>query len=188
MPDLQSIRRVVLTGFMGAGKSTVGLLLAQELGWEFVDVDTAIELRAGKRVPEIFAQDGEAAFRVIEADAIRECCERQDVVVALGGGALEAESTRELVGRRERTCVVFLDAPLEVLVERCLAQASGAERPVLADRQKLLGRYQSRLAHYRKADVTVATAGRSPDEVVECILAEMKARGCKGDSLASRME
>ncbi|MGH9587564.1 MAG: shikimate kinase [Acidobacteriaceae bacterium] len=169
----------MLTGFMGAGKSTVGPLLAQQLDWEFADADDAIELRAGKKVPQIFAQDGEAAFRAIEAEAIRDCCRRENLVLALGGGALETGSTRELLAGLEATCVVFLDAPLGVLVERCLAQTNAAERPVLADREKLLGRFKGRLAHYRNADVTIATADLSPAEVVDRILSEIRMPSCK---------
>lgn len=165
------IRRVVLTGFMGAGKSTIGPLLAGRLNWEFVDVDRAIELRTGKEVARIFAEDGEARFRVLEAEAIREFCNGDDLVLALGGGAMETESTRDLLAGLETTCVVFLDAPLDVLLERCLTQENAAERPVLADREKLVERFNRRLAHYRKADVTVATSELSPDEVVGRILA-----------------
>lgn len=173
MSDPQSIRRIVLTGFMGAGKSTIGPLLAKHLNWDFVDTDNVVESRAGKKVAQIFAQDGEAAFRAIEAEVIRGCCGREGIVISLGGGAIETESTRELLARLEDTCVVFLDAPLEVLVARCLAQTNAEERPVLGDREKLLRRFSNRLAHYRNAHITVATPELAPDQVVDRILAEM---------------
>lgn len=163
----------MLTGFMGAGKSTVGALLAQRLHWDFVDADSAIESRAGRKIAQIFAEDGEASFRAIEAETIRDCVRRDDLVLALGGGALETEAARDLLAGLERTCVVFLDAPLEVLVARCLDQPNAEERPVLADREKLMRRFTSRLSHYRKAHITVATRELSPSEVVDCILAEM---------------
>lgn len=173
MSDSQLIRRIVLTGFMGAGKSTIGPLLAKQLNWDFVDTDNVIESRAGKKVARIFAEDGEAAFRALEAEAIRDCCQQEGLVISLGGGAIETESTRRLLVDVERTCVVFLDAPLEVLVARCLAQTNAEERPVLADREKLLRRFSSRLAYYRNAHITVATSELAPDEVVDRILAEV---------------
>ena len=79
MPLPRTIRRIVLTGFMGAGKSTVGPLLAQRLGWEFLDADTAIESHAARTIAEIFAQHGEAAFRTLEAEAIREHARRAGI-------------------------------------------------------------------------------------------------------------
>lgn len=166
------IRRLVLTGFMGAGKSTIGALLAEKLGWDFVDVDDIIETRAGKRVAEIFAGQGETAFRAFESKAIAEVAGHEYRVIGLGGGAVEAETTRNLLARLDRTCVVFLDAPLEILVARCLAQPHAAERPVLANREGLLKRFETRLPHYRQAHVTVSTAGLSPQETVDRVLEE----------------
>lgn len=167
----QKVRRIVLTGFMGAGKSTIGPLLAKRLNWEFVDIDVAIEARAGKKVAEIFSQDGESVFRNIEAETIRDCCQRGELVMAPGGGAIETESTRHLLAGDEGTCVVFLDAPLDVLIARCLSQTNAVERPVLADREKLLSRFYSRLPYYRSAHMTIATADLTPDEVVDRIFA-----------------
>jgi shikimate kinase len=164
------IRRIILTGFMGAGKSTIGALLAERLDWDFVDLDAVIEARAGKAVAEIFADEGEAAFRAFESEAIREESGRGHRVIAPGGGAIEAASTRELLAGLEQTCVVFLDAPLEILIERCLAQPNAAERPVLARREELEQRFEARLPYYRVAHATVATAGLSPHETVDRVL------------------
>lgn len=155
---------------MGAGKSTVGALLAKKLSWEFVDADAVIEARVGMTIAAIFAEKGEQAFRVLEATVIRDLSRREKLVLALGGGALEAESTRTLWNELRGTCVVFLDAPLEVLVERCLAQPGAAERPVLADRERLLRRFEGRLPHYRAAHITMATGELDPAEVADCIL------------------
>ncbi len=170
MSLLLKIRRIILTGFMGAGKSTVGPLLAQSLGWDFVDVDTAIETRSGKTVAEIFAEQGEPVFRALEAESIRELTGRESLVLALGGGAVETESTRNLLARLDCTCVLFLDAPLEILIARCVAQPLAAERPVLADREGLLRRFNARLPYYRDAHLTVTTAGLSPQLVVARII------------------
>ena len=166
----RELRTILLTGFMGAGKSTVGALLAQRLGWEFLDADAAVEARAGKSVAAIFAQEGEAAFRALEAEAIRDHARRQRLVLALGGGALEAESTRKFFAGLNGAGVIFLDAPLEVLIARCLAQPQAAERPVLADREGLRRRFEARLPHYRGAHLTVSTSGLTPQDVVDEIL------------------
>lgn len=165
---------------MGAGKSTVGPLLAQSLGWSFLDADTAIEVRAGKTVAEIFAQQGEAAFRALEAEAIRQNAGRESLVLALGGGAIETASTREFLATLDRSCVVFLDAPLDTLVARCLSQPAAAERPVLADREGLLQRFNTRLPYYRSAHLTVTTAGLSPQAVVTRILESLAPRCSTG--------
>jgi shikimate kinase len=165
-----TVSRVILTGFMGAGKSTVGRLLAEKLGWPFVDTDALIEERTGSNIAQIFAEKGEAAFRALEAEAVRDCAQMEKVVLALGGGAVESEPTRNALVRIDQARIVFLDAPLEVMVARCVAQPNAAERPVLADRERLSKRLEARLPHYRMAHLTVATAGMTPDAVSEFIL------------------
>ena len=176
MPLPVKIRRIVLTGFMGAGKSTVGPLLAQRLSWNFLDSDVAVEARTGVTVAEIFARQGEAAFRALEAEAIGRNVLRENLVLALGGGAIETESTRRLLAGLDCGCVLFLDAPLDVLVTRCLAQPAAAERPVLADREGLLRRYNARLPYYREAHLTIMTAGLTPHAVVATILRVLEQR------------
>ncbi|HUY82488.1 MAG TPA: shikimate kinase [Acidobacteriaceae bacterium] len=166
----RTIRTIVLTGFMGAGKSTIGTRLARALGWEFLDSDTAIEARAGKSIAEIFAEQGEPAFRALEAEVVGEHANRANLVLALGGGALETEATRRLLTRHEHACLVFLDAPLEVLVTRCQEHPGAAERPVLANREGLLRRFNTRLPYYRQAHLTISTAGLSREEVVARIM------------------
>jgi shikimate kinase len=166
-----TIRRIVLTGFMGAGKSTAGALLARELGWDFFDSDLVIEARAGRTIAQIFAASGEAAFRALEAQAIHDLSREENLVLALGGGAIEHELSRDTLHSLADTRIVFLDAPLEVMVARCLGQPDAAIRPVLADRERLIERFTSRLPHYRRAHLTVATAQLSPQQVVDAILA-----------------
>jgi len=170
MPTPRTIRTIVLTGFMGAGKSTIGPMLARTLGWEFVDVDAVIEAQTGRSIAQIFAGLGEPAFRALEAEVIRDHVGQANLVLALGGGALEAETSRALIRTHASACLVFLDAPLDVLVTRCLEQPGAAERPVLADREGLQRRFSSRLPHYREAHLTISTAGLTPDEVVLKIL------------------
>ncbi|HEX3470040.1 MAG TPA: shikimate kinase, partial [Silvibacterium sp.] len=83
-----TVRRIVLTGFMGAGKSTTGLLLAQKLGWQFLDTDAVIEARTGVTIAQLFEQRGEAAFRTFETETIRDYAQAEHLVLALGGGAV----------------------------------------------------------------------------------------------------
>jgi len=165
-----TVRRIVLTGFMGAGKSTTGALLAQKLGWRFLDTDAVIEARAGSTIAQLFSQRGETAFRELETESIRDHVQAEHLVLALGGGAIEAEATRHALAQLEHACIVFLDAPLEVMVARCLAQPAAAERPVLADRERLAARLTARLPHYRQAHLTIATAKLSPQAVADHIL------------------
>ncbi|MGB9030366.1 MAG: shikimate kinase [Acidobacteriaceae bacterium] len=166
--------RIILTGFMGAGKTTVGALLAERLGWDFVDSDRIVEARAGMTVAEIFEKRGETAFREMEAAAIRDAASADRRVVALGGGALELATTRDLVAGLPGALVVFLDAPLETLLARCAGHADGPVRPVLADRDRMRERWSARLPWYRRAHLTVDTAELSPEGVAECILQRLE--------------
>lgn len=171
-----SITGIILTGFMGAGKSTAGALLAERLGWRFADSDALVEARAGMTVAEIFERLGEAAFRQMETEAVREAAAVEHSVLALGGGALESATTREFLLSLASSCVVFLEAPLETLIGRCAGQPNAPVRPVLRDHERLAARWQARLPLYRQAHMTVATAERTPEAVVDCILAELSRR------------
>lgn len=154
---------------MGAGKTTVGALLAERLGWVFVDSDRVVEARAGMTIAEIFEKRGEAAFREMEAEAIQEIAGGERRVIAIGGGALEIAATRDLLGSVPECLIVFLEAPLETMIARCAGHAGGPVRPVLADRNRLAERWDQRLPWYRQAHLTVDTAELSPEAVAECI-------------------
>lgn len=175
-PGSRILSRVILTGFMGAGKTTVGVLLAERLGWDFADSDALVEARAGLRVAEIFARQGEAEFRQMEAAAIAEASRRGRLVLALGGGALEAAATREILQGLRATLIVFLDAPLETLVARCTAHADGPVRPVLADEARLEQRWRSRLPWYRQAHLTVDTTNAVPEAVAAQIVSHLESK------------
>ncbi|MFP5228420.1 MAG: shikimate kinase [Acidobacteriota bacterium] len=162
--------RIVLTGFMGAGKTTVGARLAARLGWTFLDSDRIVEERAGATVAEIFARHGESAFRDLEAAAVRVACRDQHLVLALGGGALERSDTRDFLASLPDTLIVFLEAPLETMMARCAAHADGPVRPVLADQARLNARWNQRLPWYRQAHLTVDTRDLEPDAVADRIL------------------
>jgi shikimate kinase len=156
------VSRIVLIGFMGAGKSTVGALLARQLQWQFLDVDAVLEERAGTTIAEIFSGQGESAFRKMEAETVHDLLHGRHLVLALGGGAVETETTRSALLSAPETYVVFLEAPLEVMIARCEEQPGAAVRPVLRDRERLKARFEARLPHYRRAHFVIETATLTP--------------------------
>jgi shikimate kinase len=164
------ISRIVLVGFMGAGKSTVGALLAQQLRWRFLDADRVLEDRHGVTVAEIFKQHGELAFRRFEAELIDDLMHEPQMVLAVGGGAIETDAIRHALMCTPETCVVFLEAPLEIMISRCEQQPAAAIRPVLNDRDRLRDRFESRLPHYRDAHLVVNTASLTPEETSRQIM------------------
>lgn len=162
---------LVLVGAPGAGKSTVGPLLAERLGVEFADLDELIVGRAGRSISEIFTTEGEAAFRALEEDAVSEALVAHGGVLALGGGAVLSERTRAaLRGHR----VVFLSVTMPEGVRRT---GLSTARPLLAGvnpRATFKALLDARLPLYREvAMAEVSTAGRSPGEVVDAVLATM---------------
>ncbi len=162
------IKRIVLTGFMGSGKSTVGPLVAARLGWRFVDADNVIEAEAGCTIAEMFVRHGEAAFRDLEHATIARLAANGNLVLALGGGAIERAETRALLLTGEGTLLVHLEVALETTLARC--GGTERKRPVLADRANLESRYARRLPLYRTAHVSVAADALTPDEVAEAVL------------------
>jgi len=183
-PVPAGVDRIVLTGFMGSGKTTVGALLAEELGWRFLDLDREIERREGRSVPQIFSESGERRFRHAETAALASLLGLRHVVIALGGGAPEELGNRLLLEQTPRTAVVYLAAPFEVLVERCRLQAADPDataRPVLADVAVAATRFAGRRPHYeRLAAHTVETEGDSAEESVRAVLAKLNAGAGRG--------
>ena len=171
-----AISRFYLVGFMGAGKSTVGRILADKLGWPFYDVDRVIEGEQRTSVSSLFAAQGEQAFRKLEYDAILRLRQAEQAVVSLGGGAVETAAVRELLACDPCGLVIFLQAPLTLLMERCLAQDGGAGRPVLQQPELLQARYDLRLTYYRNAHLTVETETLSPENVAAAIVERVAAQ------------
>lgn len=180
-PVQLAVQRVVLTGFMGSGKSTVGAMLAERLGWKFLDLDAEIERRCGMTVPALFAQLGEEHFRKQEASALAAVLGRTKTIIALGGGAPETLGNRLLLEQTPATAVVFLQAPFDILHQRCVEQAAqpgATARPVLADRKLAEARFMSRQRHYERiADITLDTSNLSAEAALDAVLGKLQRLG-----------
>lgn len=164
---------VILVGFMGAGKSVVGRLLARRLGRCFVETDDMIAARQGCSIPEIFARHGEERFRQLEADAVGLLALKSDDVVATGGGLPCREGRMEAL--RALGTVVWLRGDVAALAER--ARRSG-NRPMLAGRtgEEIEALYRQREPFYRQAHLTVDTTGLGVDQVVGRVLTALRGR------------
>ncbi|MBM2828468.1 MAG: shikimate kinase [Actinobacteria bacterium] len=159
-------REAVLIGFMGAGKSSVGKILATRLGAEFVDVDETIEKNAGRSIREVFVSFGEGEFREMEKAAVRDAVSVPGRVVAAGGGAYLDEGNRRALSAYGP--VFFLDVSCESVLERLTGDRS---RPLLpGEGEKMRDMIEKRRPAYRLADFTVATDGRSVSDVAEGII------------------
>lgn len=157
-------QRIFLIGLSGGGKSTSGRLLAQRLGWHFADSDDEIEKATGKKVADIFAQEGEEAFRRHELDTIRGLAQREPIVIATGGGAVTAAETRALMGEG---FVVWLSVSPEEAAHRLAQDPATSERPLLAGdaRGRLEALLQARRDLYQAADAAIDVDDLSPQLV-----------------------
>lgn len=163
---------VILVGFMGAGKSVCGRLLARRLGRCFVETDDMIVAREGRSIPDIFATDGEARFRALEGEALEALRLKRGEVIATGGG-FPCRDDR-MAQLRELGTVVWLAGDLEALHAR--ARRTG-RRPMLDGRpfHEVETLYREREPYYRQGHVTVDTTGLGPDQVVAKVLAALRA-------------
>ncbi len=171
--DSPSAERIILTGFMGSGKSTIGPLLAAQLRWNFLDLDDEIERRTGLNIPAIFEQKGEAHFRREETAALAAALCTRHTVIALGGGAPETLANRLLLKQASATLVVYLAAPFSTLAARCAQQASdpaSTGRPVFADPSAAEQRFAARQPVYHQlADHSIDTQGLTPEATAAAI-------------------
>jgi shikimate kinase len=173
-----SRRPVVITGFMGAGKTTVGRALARLLGETFKDLDDAVRELEGRGPRELIDEEGEAYFREAETRALRRVLERGEArVVATGGGAWTLARNRSLVA--EHGCLsVWLDAPFELCLRRIEEEGARDSRPFARDTERARRLHAERLAAYRQADLRVPVAPEAgAEELAALIAAALAARG-----------
>jgi len=160
---------IYLVGFMASGKTTIGRLLAHELGWTFADLDEDIEAQQGRSIAEIFDTDGEEAFRKIEQAAIRrrigEVGRGKPMVVALGGGAFAQDGSHALF--EENGVTIWLDCPFSKVCDRV---ETTTHRPLARDAAKFKQLYEDRRAAYRKADHSIQIDSDDPVAIVTAIL------------------
>jgi shikimate kinase len=155
---------IILVGFMGAGKTSVGRALARRLKWVFEDLDDRIEKREGRSIGQIFRDSGEAVFRKTETAALREMLAEQisSRVVALGGGAIAQPENLEML-KAAGAHVIFLDASAEELFERCRRERR--VRPMQGDAGQFGQLYESRRPLYLLAESTIDTSGKTIESV-----------------------
>jgi shikimate kinase len=156
-------KNITLAGFMGTGKSTVGRLVAARLGWRFVDTDVIIETRGGRKITEIFAQDGESAFRQLEAEVCPEMAALCHQVIAVGGGALLNPVIRECV--EAHSLLIALTCDLDEIIRRV---GDAPARPLYtSDRVHLAQLLASRAEHYASLPYHIDTTSLTPEQVAE---------------------
>ncbi|HUI64750.1 MAG TPA: shikimate kinase [Bacteroidota bacterium] len=168
--------RIFLTGFMASGKSTVGPLLAKELGYQFVDLDREIERSAGRRIGTIFREEGEDVFRRLERDHLQKVAHLDCVVIALGGGALMDKICRQMVAGNGT--LIYIRVPVEVILSRLkgvrgrpvIAASDGTPLSGSALRARVRSLLREREGVYRTARLTVNAGRRDPDTIVREIL------------------
>lgn len=165
--------KLLLIGYRGTGKTTVAQRLALRLGWEWVDADVEVELRAGQSIAEIFSHDGEAAFRDLESTMLAELLCRDRLVIALGGGVVLRPENRAAIRACRHT--VWLQASPETLAERIAADATTAQRrPNLTAAggiSEITAMLAKREPFYREcAGLVVDTENKSPAAVADEIL------------------
>jgi shikimate kinase len=168
MTEPRHIRNIALCGFMGTGKSSVGRLVAQQLHFDFLDTDAVIEARAGKPIPAIFEEQGEASFRLLEAKIVHELEHRKRTVISTGGGLVVDPAN--LASLKQHAFVVCLWASPETIWARVKGQD---HRPLLHDPdplEKIRTLLTQRAPFYKQADVLLNTELRSTRDVAQQVL------------------
>ncbi|MBR90325.1 MAG: hypothetical protein CMO66_03515 [Verrucomicrobiales bacterium] len=175
MDAARDIRNLALVGFMGTGKSTVGRQVARDLHFEFVDTDVLIEGQAGVSIPEIFSQSGEEEFRRMEHDVVVGLAQRENLVIATGGGLVTDSANVEAL--KAHSLVVCLWANPETIWQRCRGQT---HRPLLNDPEpqaRIRELLAAREPHYRQADIIISTDIRPQREVVSQVTHQFRETG-----------
>ncbi len=157
-------KNIVLCGFMGSGKSTIGNLLSRKMGMAFIDLDAYIEKKENKSVSQIFADSGEEYFRQLERDAVKELAYKKSIILATGGGTLTFQQNVDILKNADNK-IILLDLPVEVVAKRLKGDT---KRPLLnrPDKEKVMRElYEKRLPLYRSAADIVVNAANAPMQV-----------------------
>ncbi len=170
MSNTKKQQNVILCGFMGCGKSTVGLLLARRMKLRFLDLDYYIEEQAGMSIAEIFEKQGEEAFRKLEHQAVLGLAQRQGYVVPTGGGVLTREEN--IAPLKESGLVVYINTPFAL----CYQRIASTDRPLIKTRtrEELYELYLARRKHYREASDLEVSGIRGSRAVVRSILQKLQ--------------
>jgi shikimate kinase len=162
------MKNIVLTGFMGTGKTEVGRELARVLGWKLIDVDDEIVNAQNMSINEIFSRLGEPAFRQMETEMIRKVSRRKNVIISTGGGAVMRQENMDIL--REKGVIICLDATPETIFRRT---SSNSKRPLLqveGPLRRIRELLELRRPFYQKADITIDTEGKTPLLIAEEVL------------------
>lgn len=162
------MKSIVLVGFMGAGKTEAGKVLAERLGVPFIDLDSEIERLEGKPIGRIFAEEGEAYFRLREREVLQKLREG-GMVMAVGGGAYTADDNIALIN--SIATAVWLDCPIEICLERCAR--SPAVRPLFSDPEQMARLFKHRQRFYRRAEYRIDSGDCEPEEIASRIISEL---------------
>lgn len=159
------MKKIVLIGFMGSGKSTIGKALADKMGMGWLDLDTYIEEKTQQTIRQIFDEAGEGVFRKIESDCLQECLKSNVPIIATGGGIITTLSNIPYLKAHH---TVYLSYPFETLYQRI---AGDEARPLATSYESLKTRYESRLPFYEEAAIqTVVGEGKNIEAICEEIL------------------
>lgn len=163
--------KIFLIGFMGSGKSTIGKLLAEKLGMDFIDFDRHIEQETGKTIPEIFDMEGEDTFRLLEHEYLKKLLDKDRVVIALGGGTPCFHNNMELINKNGTS--VYISMSVDTLVKR--VSKARNKRPLIRDLNDVDLKYfietnlEKRLPDYRQAHLSVCAEDMNAEQVAEVI-------------------
>ena len=174
---------IYLTGFMGSGKSTVGPILANTLGWDFYDLDKVIEEKTKRKIREIFEQKGESYFRKLETDTLKEISESKDIIISLGGGTIANKENLEILKKTGK--IIYLKVSLNTVYHRLKykkdrpalikSNSESLSKEEMTDRIKKL--MDSRTEYYEQADYTIDmdanSLGKTIDKIVKIISQNM---------------
>lgn len=169
------MKNIVLIGFMGTGKTSVGKVIAKKLGFKFVDVDEVIERTTGMEISEIFSKFGEPRFRDIETEMIKLITQKTGQVIATGGGVVLKDENMERL--KENGVIFCLQAPENVIFERVKHTKNRPLLQVENPEEKIKELLQKRMPLYKKADFCIGTEGLTPEEVAEKIIKEYERLG-----------